>query len=74
MNYAADRRFAAQKETAMLDLLIGAAVSYQITTGLPLKHDGYVVEKTGGGEKVEFVVKAATKRAFLICAPYLWVR
>ena len=49
----------------MLNLLIAATVSYQITTGLPLKHDGYVVERTGSGEKVEFVVKAGTKRAFL---------
>ena len=49
----------------MLNLLIAATVSYQITTGLPLKHDGYVVEKTGSGENAEFVVKAAAKRAFL---------
>ena len=49
----------------MLNLLIAATVSYQITSGLPLKHDGYVVERTGSGEKVEFVVKAGTKRAFL---------
>lgn len=49
----------------MLNLLIAATVSYQISTGLPLKHDGYVVERTGSGEKVEFVVKAGTKRAFL---------
>ena len=48
----------------MLNLLIAATVSYQITSGLPLKHDGYVVERTGSGEEVEFVVKAATKRAF----------
>ena len=65
MNYAAGRWFAATKETAMLNLLIAATVSYQITTGLPLKHDGYVVEKTGSGENAEFVVKAAAKRAFL---------
>ena len=49
----------------MLNLLIAATVSYQITSGLPLKHDGCVVERPGSGEKVEFVVKAGTKRAFL---------
>ena len=40
---------------------MAAIVSYQISNGLPLKHDGYVVERTGGG----LVVKAATSRAFL---------
>ena len=49
----------------MLNLLIAATVSYQITSGLPLRHDGYVVERTGSGENAEFVVKAGTKRAFL---------
>ena len=39
----------------------GGKVLYQIAAGLPLKHDGYVVERTESG----FVVKAETKRAFL---------
>ena len=38
-----------------------AAVSYEISSGLPLKHDGYVVERRGDS----FVVKAAVERAFL---------
>ena len=42
-------------------------VSYHLTAGLPLKHDGYIVERrgTGNGERVKFVVKAETARAFL---------
>ena len=52
-----------------MNLLLIAAVSYQLSANLPLKHDGYVVERwgTGNGERgaVEFVVKAATERAFL---------
>ena len=51
----------------MTSLLLAAAVSYQVVSGLPLKHDGYVVERrgTGNGERVRFVVKAETPRAFL---------
>ena len=51
----------------MTSLLLAAAVSYQVVSGLPLKHDGYVVERrgTGNGERVTFVVKAETERAFL---------
>ena len=45
----------------MTSLLLAAAVSYQVVSGLPLKHDGYVVEKTRSG----LVVKAETPRAFL---------
>ena len=57
-----------------MTFLLAIAVSYQISTGLPLKHDGYVVERervTGNGERVtgsgewRLVVKAETKRAFL---------
>ena len=52
-----------------MNLMLIAAVSYQLSANLPLKHDGYVVERwgTGNGERgtVEFVVKAATERAFL---------
>ena len=44
-----------------MNLLLATIVSYQITTGLPLKHDGYVVERMGDG----LVVKAETERAFL---------
>ena len=42
-------------------------ISYQIAADLPLKHDGYVVERlgTGKGERVAFVVKAKTERSFL---------
>ena len=42
-------------------------VSYQLAADLPLKHDGYIVEKrgTGNGERGRFVVKAETARAFL---------
>ncbi len=42
-------------------------VSYHLTAGLPLKHDGYIVERrgTGNGERVKFVVTAETARAFL---------
>ena len=58
-----------------MNLLLATIVSYQIATGLPLKHDGYVVEWGMGnppsprlwrtsGERV-LVVKAATERAFL---------
>ncbi len=39
----------------------GQGICYQRTDGLPLKHDGYVVERHEGG----LVVKAATERAFL---------
>ena len=53
----------------MTSLLLAVAVSYQLASGLPLKHDGYVVEKREEGrgkkEEVEFVVKAETERAFL---------
>ena len=51
----------------MTSLFLAAVVSYQVVSGLPLKHDGYVVEKrgTGNGERVSFVVKAETERAFL---------
>ena len=52
-----------------MNLLLIAAVSYQLSANRPLKHDGYVVERwgTGNGERgtVEFVVKATTERAFL---------
>ena len=44
-----------------MNLLLIAAVSYQLSANLPLKHDGYVVERSGDG----LVVKAATERAFL---------
>ena len=49
------------------DLLQAVSVSYQVASGLPLKHDGYVVERrgAGNGERVTFVVKAETERAFL---------
>ena len=30
----------------MTSLLLAVTVSYQVVSGLPLKHDGYVVEKT----------------------------
>ena len=33
-----------------MNLLLAAAVTYQIASGLPLKHDGYVVERIGGCE------------------------
>ena len=51
----------------MTSFLVAVAVSYQVASGLPLKHDGYVVERrgAGNGERVAFVVKAETKRAFL---------
>ena len=52
--------------------LLAIAVAYQLSANLPLRHDGYVVERagnwergTGNGEEVAFVVKAATERAFL---------
>ena len=51
-----------------MNLLIAAIVSYEIAAGLPLKHDGYVVDRgTGNGERGtgSLVVKAATERAFL---------
>ena len=67
-----------------MNLLLAAIVSYQVSTGLPLRHDGYVVERESSfanpsakaqcaaTEATEdkrgtwrFVVKAATKRAFL---------
>ncbi len=44
-----------------MNLLLIAAVSYQLSANLPLKHDGYVVERSGD----RLVVKAATERAFL---------
>ena len=44
-----------------MNLLLIAAVSYQLSANLPLKHDGYVVERSDDG----LVVKAATERAFL---------
>ena len=48
-----------------MHLLLATIVSYQIASGLPLKHDGYVVEQgPWSGERV-LVVKAATERAFL---------
>ena len=48
-----------------MNILLATIVSYQIATGLPLKHDGYVVEQgTENGERV-LVVKAGTERAFL---------
>ncbi len=51
----------------MTSLLLAVSVSYQVASGLPLKHDGYVVERrgAGNGERVTFVVKAETERAFL---------
>ena len=33
-----------------MNLLLAAAVTYQIVSGLPLKHDGYIVEKVEGCE------------------------
>ena len=50
--------------------MAGGSVSYVLSDGLPLKHDGYVVYKEeggsrGNGEEGRFVVKAATERAFL---------
>jgi len=50
-----------------MNLLLATIVSYQITTGLPLKHDGYVVDRERGAGNGEwsFVVKAETERAFL---------
>ena len=41
--------------------LLVAAVAYQLSANLPLKHDGYVVERSAGG----LVVKAASERGFL---------
>lgn len=52
----------------MTGLLLALSVSYSLSAGLPLKHDGYVVYKEEGRSKKEearFVVKAATERAFL---------
>ncbi len=40
-------------------------VLYQTADGLPLKHDGYVVERMGNREEATLVVKAGTRRAFL---------
>ena len=48
-----------------MNLLLAAIVSYQVSAGLPLRHDGYVVERGTGNGEWRFVVKAATKRAFL---------
>ena len=66
--------FIERKKAFVLVALLAAAavdanelVSYQLAAGLPLKHDGYIVERrgTGNGERVRFVVKAQTARAFL---------
>ena len=66
--------FIERKKAFVLVALLAASaaganelVSYQLTAGLPLKHDGYIVERlgTGNGERVKFVVKAETARAFL---------
>ena len=66
--------FIERKKVFVLVALLAAAaaganelVSYQLAAGLPLKHDGYIVERrgTGNGERVRFVVKAETARAFL---------
>ena len=73
--------FIERKKAFVLVALLAASaaganelVSYQLTAGLPLKHDGYIVERlgtgngergTGNGERVKFVVKAQTARAFL---------
>ena len=62
-----------KKAFALVALLAASAaganelVSYQLAADLPLKHDGYIVERrgTGNGERVRFVVKAETARAFL---------
>ena len=48
-----------------MNLLLATIVSYQIATGLPLKHDGYVVEQVPENGERALVVKAATERAFL---------
>ena len=48
-----------------MNLLLATIVSYQIAAGLPLKHDGYVVERGMGNGERYLVVKAATERAFL---------
>ena len=46
-----------------MNLLLATIVSYQIATGLPLKHDGYVVEQVPENGERALVVKAATERA-----------
>ena len=66
--------FIERKKAFVLVALLAASaagsnelVSYQLAADLPLKHDGYIVERrgTGNGERVRFVVKAETARAFL---------
>ena len=66
--------FIERKKAFVLVALLAASaaganelVSYQLAADLPLKHDGYIVERrgTGNGERVKFVVKAQTARAFL---------
>ena len=66
--------FIERKKAFVLVALLAASaaganelVSYQLAADLPLKHDGYIVERrsTGNGERVKFVVKAETARAFL---------
>ena len=66
--------FIERKKAFVLVALLAASaaganelVSYQLAADLPLKHDGYIVERlgTGNGERARFVVKAETARAFL---------
>ncbi len=66
--------FIERKKAFVLVALLAASaaganelVSYQLAADLPLKHDGYIVERlgTGNGKRVKFVVKAETARAFL---------
>ena len=66
--------FIERKKAFVLVALLAASaaganelVSYQLTADLPLKHDGYIVERRGmgNGERVRFVVRAETARAFL---------
>ena len=45
-----------------MNLLLATIVSYQIATGLPLKHDGYVVEWGMGNEESAFAKAMADKR------------
>jgi len=50
------------------DLKFEGNVVYQVADGLPLKHDGYVVQRgtgNGGLGPGNYVVKAETRRAFL---------
>ena len=37
-----------------MNLLLATIVSYQIASGLPLKHDGYVVEKSWRGTETDW--------------------